>query len=1043
MPEERKLVTVLFADVVGSTEMGLSHDPEVVRASLGRAFEQAREVLESHGGTVEKFIGDAVMAVFGVPAAHDDDPDRAVRAAFALRERLTSDEAGGPALQVRIGVNTGEAVAGTGQTAQFLVTGPAVNAAARLQQAAAPGEIVVGDLTRRLTAGGVEYAAAREIDAKGIGRIAAWPAERVVGDVPEQHRGLPGLRAPLIGRDHELATLVQAHAGLARTGQPHLVTVYGPAGAGKSRLTSELLDAIGRDRVRVGRCLPYGQGITYYAVQLIVRADAGIDIAEPRESAIDKLRATARAACADDPDEAEGVARRVGVLAGLERADEALPEVQPEQLKDELAFGLRRYFERRAATAPLVLVFEDVHWAEPGLLELIEDLAEWARAPLMILCLARPDFRDLRPAWASGAANATAITLAPLTPEDTRRLIAELLAIDDLPESVRDEVVTRAEGNPLYVEEFLRMLMETGRIEKRGQRWVATAAIASVEVPPTLQGLITARLDRVGPEVKSLLQRASLAGRLFSTDALTALADGEKPDPALLRDAIRRDLLIEADERALGSGRVFRFKHVLIRDVAYGTLPKAERSRLHDRYGRWLETSLGDRRHEIADIVAFHAEQAFLFARELGAASAADLGSRALDLLLEAAHNAYDRVDEHAALNLYERAGVVAAQVEAAPAERAEIAGRRLLLRDRLSTDRVPLSEIDSAIEIARAARPNHALSELLGLRAHAAVDVSDVPLAQRLLDEALAAARELGDPDLVTEVMFQRAFAAYYGGDAEGLHRLLLEAREYALSSGSRKGIGKIIFWLGKSSLMRGDVSAMDRFHQEAMTKIPYRSKFYRAIEHFSTAWNHRDLGAYASALAELEPALALFREVGQPSFIASAQWGRGENLIELGRHEEARDALAEAVDLFVRRGQRGQIPEVRARLARALVHLGRLDEAREQAEAARSIAMETDIESRYIAAVAVGEVRDAEGDLDAAEAAFREAIDVSAGTGFGYVTALSREQYGAYLVRHGRADEARAQLEKARAFWHDPLAERHRARIDALLRQTAPLTA
>jgi class 3 adenylate cyclase len=230
VPEERKLVTVLFADIVGSTEMGLSHDPEVVRASLGQAFESASEILRAHGGTVEKFIGDAIMAVFGVPAAHDDDPDRAVRAAFALRDKITSaDDIDGPPLRVRIGVNTGEAVAGSGETTQFLVTGPAVNAAARLQQAAAPGEIVVGDLTHRITAAGVGYGAAREIEAKGIGRLVAWPAERVFGDVPEQHRGLPGLRAPLIGRDHELRTLVQAYEGVEKDGRPHLLTVYDDA----------------------------------------------------------------------------------------------------------------------------------------------------------------------------------------------------------------------------------------------------------------------------------------------------------------------------------------------------------------------------------------------------------------------------------------------------------------------------------------------------------------------------------------------------------------------------------------------------------------------------------------------------------------------------------------------------------------------------------------------------------------------------------------------------------------------------------------------
>jgi len=688
--------------------------------------------------------------------------------------------------------------------------------------------------------------------------------------VPEQHRGLPGLRAPLIGRDHELRTLVQAHAGLAHSGQPHLVTLYGPAGSGKSRLTMELLQAIGTERVRRGRCLPYGEGITYYAVQLILREDAGLGIADPRDVAIAKLRAAARAAFGDEVEDADAVARRVAVLAGIERADEALPEVQPGDLREELIFGLRRYLERRAATSPLVLVFEDVHWAEPGLLDLIESLAEWSRAPLLLLCLARPDFREVRPAWGSRAANASAITLAPLSSDETRRLIAELLAIDDLPEQVRSEVVTRAEGNPLYVEEFLRMLMETGRIEKRGDRWTASPSIATVEVPPTLQGLITARLDRVEPEVKALLQRASLAGRLFSTDALTALADGARPDPALLRDAIRRDLLVEADERALGSGRVFRFKHVLIRDVTYSTVPKSERSRLHDRYGRWLEATLGDRRHEIADIIAFHAEQAFLFARELGASGSADLGRRALDLLLEAARSADERMDPYASSNLYGRAGVVADAVGATPAERAEIVGRSVLARDDLGTARASADELAEAIRLARAAAPNRVLPDLLIRSLFFARQREDHTTAQRIIDEALAAARASGDVDLITEAMWQRAFQGYWVNDIGELYRRLLEAHEHVKATGSKRG-GVILFWLGKAALYQGDLTAEARYVDEAISSLPYRSKFFRAIEHFSRASLALDVGDYEAASEGARQANALFREMGTPNWIGS----------------------------------------------------------------------------------------------------------------------------------------------------------------------------
>ncbi|MDQ6858107.1 MAG: AAA family ATPase [Chloroflexota bacterium] len=1042
MPEERKLVTVLFADIVGSTEMGLSHDPEVVRASLGQAFESASRILRSHGGTVEKFIGDAVMAVFGVPAAHDDDPDRAVRAAFALRDGLTSaHDAEGPALRVRIGVNTGEAVAGSAESAQFLVTGPAVNAAARLQQAAAPGEIVVGDLTKRLTAGGVVYGAVREVDAKGIGRMAAWPAESVIGDVPEQHRGLPGLRAPLIGRDHELRTLVQAYDGVAKDGRPHLITVYGPAGAGKSRLTTEFFEAIGTDRVRVGRCLPYGEGITYYAVQLIVRADAGIGIADPRDVAIGKIQRAAREAFGNDVEDADAVAKRVSVLAGIERAEEVLPEVRPDQLREELALGLRRYIERRAASSPLVLVFEDVHWAEPGLLDLVEDLAEWGRAPLLLLCLARPDFRELRPTWGSAAANATAVTLAPLSSDDTRRLIAALLAIDDLPEQVRSDVVTRAEGNPLYVEEFLRMLMESGRIEQRDGRWIANASIATVEVPPTLQGLIAARLDRVEPEVKALLQKASLAGRLFSTDALTALGDGARPDGELLRNAIRRDLLVEADERALGSGRVFRFKHVLIRDVAYASVPKAERSRLHDRYGRWLEAGLGDRRHEVADIVAFHAEQAFLFARELRPSGAADLGRRALDLLLEAAASAYEREDTHAALNLYERARSVAAAIGATPIENALIAGRIVLVRDALGAARPAVADVDAAIEVATAVAPNTVLPELLALRARLLVDGSGPAAVRPILLQALEAARQTGDADLITQALFEVAFNHYYAAELVDMRRVLTEAREHVKRSGSKR-TGLILFWLGRAAVFQGDLTAASSLVDESIAALPYRSKWFRGIEHVARASRAWQQGDPATVLVEATSGQALFREVGQPSFIASAGWTMGEAMLDLGDPAGAREVLTEALDLFTRRGQRGQIPEVQARLARALVRLGDVAGARTHAEAAAAIAMPSDLESRFISAIALAEVREAEGDHVEADRLFRDAVDFIEPSGMGTALAETREQYARFLIRQGRPGEARAQLEMARAFWSDPLATRHRERIDALLATTRPRT-
>jgi class 3 adenylate cyclase len=362
MPEERKLVTVLFADIVGSTSLTGAHDAEVVQAAMDAAFARIAPVIRSHGGSVEKFIGDAVMSVFGVPAAHDDDAQRGVRAAFAIRDAVAG--AGGPLpLEVRVGVNTGEAVARTDVADQRMVTGIAVNFAQRLQSAAQPGEILVGEVTHDLTKGAVRYGSPRTVQAKGIGDATAFVAEALLDATPEQHRGLQGLRASLIGRDRELRMLNEVYARTRETREPHLVTVYGPAGAGKSRLVDEFAGTVSKDRVRRGRCLPYGEGITYYPLQQILREDAGIEPEDTRDSAVAKLRAATSSAMGAD--ERDPVFDRLRVLAGLAEVDEALADVPRDQLNEELRWGLRRYFERRAATDPLVIVFEDIHWAEP------------------------------------------------------------------------------------------------------------------------------------------------------------------------------------------------------------------------------------------------------------------------------------------------------------------------------------------------------------------------------------------------------------------------------------------------------------------------------------------------------------------------------------------------------------------------------------------------------------------------------------------------------------------------------------------------------
>jgi len=1034
MTEERKLVTVLFADIVGSTRLGQELDAEVVRESLARTFDAARTVLEAHGGTVEKFIGDAVMAVFGVPTAHDDDADRAVRAAFALRDRVAALAKDGIPFEVRIGVNTGEAVAGTGGGAQFLVTGPVVNLGARLEQAAGTGEILVGPLTHRITSRGIRYDPPREIEAKGIGRVAAFAARSLVSAVPEQHRGIEGLHAPLIGRDRELRMLNEAFGRVGAEGTPSLVTVFGAAGAGKSRLLGEFTGTLDPAQLRIGRCLPYGEGITFYPIQQILRADAGIGLTTPRAEAVAALRtAVARFTGLDD---AASVAQRLEVVLGLSEAPEALPDVPPEDLMEELRWGVRRYLERRA-TAPLVLVFEDVHWAEQALIELIEHLAEWARAPLLLICLARPDFREIRPAFGLSAPNATAITLSPLGSDDTRVLIRELLAVDALSEEVRADVVTRAEGNPLYIEEFLRTLIETGHIAHREGKWVATGELRPVEVPPTLHGLITARLDRVAPEVKQLLHAASIVGRLFSTSALGAIA-GTAPSLELLREAARRDLIVEADERAPGEGRVHRFRHALFREVAYGTIPKAERLRMHDNYGRWLETTLGERAEEFQEIVGYHAEQAYRYATELGRGTVPELGHRALALLVAAADRAKARDDPHAAWKLFERAAEIADAIGAERSVRAHARGFALLgALGYTPADDASDRALDNSIALARAAGPSAVLVELLAWKA---MDVfnrkADVDAAKLIANELPDIARATGDMDLLAIALGTCGLLAYWWTDREAEEQFLLAAVAAGRQGKSvRSARLPLLLLAQRAQRYSGDFASAAEYERqvgELLVGTSLMAKMRVARTQGQSAFSRGD---FATAIVQAERALTAAREIGAPVAIAFDEWILGEALLMHDDVVSARDTLEHAAEIMKDLHARGQIPAVSALSARARLRLGDYDAARAHLADAIAALMPLDIECHQSTRIAEAELAVMDGDPVSAERILRDELARIEPSGYGFDIAMLRIALGELLVSEGRFAEARAVLAKARAFFADPLARGWQERIDALL--------
>src|SRR5512132_1180938 len=597
---ERKLATVLFVDLVDSTGLVSGADPEVVRQRVNRYFDDVSRCIRMHGGTVEKFAGDAVMAAFGVPLAHEDDAERALRAALQIVPAVT--ELG---LKVRIGVEAGEVVVEDAEST--FATGEAVNLAARLQQAAPEDGILMGPAVRRLADGRVVAEPSEPVPVAG--RPEPLPSWRLVEITSQPGRALAA--APFVGRDVELDLLHNTYARAVRDRRAHLVTVFGEPGIGKSRLIREFAEGIERATILRGRSLPFGEGVTYWALAEMVKQSAGISDDDPVAEAFDKLRA-----CCESDAIADLLATAAGLLGASER----------EHKREELLWAARAWAEEFALMQPLVLVFEDIHWAEEPLLHVIEHIARAVRdAPLLIICVTRPELLELKPSWGGGNLRATAIELAPLTPDESEQLAEGLQPDGALAPEQRALVLEKAEGNPLFLEETVRMLAESG-----GDGNV---------IPDTIHALIAARIDALPPDQKQLLQRASVIGRVFWHGALEQLAP--ELDAATLLDALIDRELVLAEERSTIAGeRAFRFKHILIAEVAYEGVSKARRAELHELFARWLHDRTGD---ELMEIRAYHLDRAVCLREELEGAAPEELRLRAATALEGAGKRALNR----------------------------------------------------------------------------------------------------------------------------------------------------------------------------------------------------------------------------------------------------------------------------------------------------------------------------------------------------------------------------------------------------------------
>jgi len=648
--EARKTVTVVFCDVTGSTALGEQLDPESLRRVMTRYFEEMRDALERHGGTVEKFIGDAVMAVFGIPTVHEDDALRAVRAANEMRTALGSlntelERERGVTIEIRLGVNTGEVMAGDPTTRQALVTGDAVNVAARLEDAASPGEVLISEVTYRLVRDAVRVEPVGSLTLKGrAGRLSTYRLLEVSPGAPAHARRFD---APMVGRERQLDQLNRAFEAAVADRTCHLFTVLGAAGVGKSRLVLEFLASVsGRAITLRGRCLPYGEGITFWPIVEVVREAAGIGDEDAVLEARNKI-----ASLVETEDRAghivEGVAHAIGLRGAV-----ATP--------DETFWSIRKLLEANARRAPLIVVLEDIHWGQPTFLDLVEHISDWTQdAPILLVCLARQDLLDQRTTWGGGKLNATTVHLEPLSENESEELIDSLLGKAGLDTEARSRLTDAAGGNPLFVEEMISMLIDEGLLDREEDRWVATGDISEVPVPPSIQALLAARLDQLDLEERVVIERASVEGAVFHRSAVMELSPEHIRTVADERlAALLHSQLIRPDRSSFVGDEAFRFRHVLIRDAAYQALPKQLRAELHERFAGWLGRAAGDRIQEHEEILGYHLEQAYSYRMELGPTGEREreLALRAAGYLSAAARRATARIDMPAAVGLYGRA---------------------------------------------------------------------------------------------------------------------------------------------------------------------------------------------------------------------------------------------------------------------------------------------------------------------------------------------------------------------------------------------------
>ena len=1021
--EERKVITALFTDIVGSTATAEKLDPEDVRARLAAYYARVRRELESYGGSVEKFIGDAVVALFGAPVAHEDDPQRAVHAALAITRAVAklNEEDAWLNLHIRTAVHTGEAIVVIGgAVSEGMATGDVMNTAARLQGGAPVDGIVVSEATFRATAHAFEYRSGEPVQAKGKSEpLLIW---EVVGEKAIASRPRPWRR--LVGREREIEELWSAWER-AGEGPSQLVTVLGAPGIGKSRLLVELSNRVPEDvAMHWGRCLSYGEGITYWPLTEIVRDAAGIASDDDSESAARKLGALLERLPTEDGDQLRTIAAALSNLLGAATTPEGT--YSAEQIgQSELHWGIRRFFELLSNERPLVLVLEDLHWAEPTMLDLVRGLLE-CDCPLLVAATARPELGDEHPDFVRPLERRHVVRVEPLDDDQSLALAQELVGDSGVDPSRLSAVLSKAGGNPLFVEETIRMLADAGLLHEG-------VDLESLAVPESLQTLIGSRLDALPVGEKSVAQQASVVGGYFWRGAVAHLARTSDGLDGRLDELERRDVIHHRDESSIAGDREYQFEHILIRDVAYERLPRGRRAELHVRFSEWIG-GLPSGEHELVEILAHHLEQACKLARQIQQSPVPPPVAEAVAALMRSAEKAKSRDGMREADRFYARALELTGEDH--PELVAELRLGRALAQGALGNQQVAREGYEqaaqAAVEVGRSDLRCRALLALANSdqRQGLAAD------ARGRLAEAETLIAELDERSLEIRLRFESAnLQSWFDADPERAASLLREAQELADGLGdedlrieARMRLASILFNMG-------DLSGAER----ALTDGAALAGATGSV---------RDDARIGSLLAYVK----YFRDPPEAEKLAlqALDWLErvGDSYLELqnlrvlakcallrGDPQGAEEHLARAMPLALE-SSGWVLTEIYRYLIEATVEQGRLDDARKLVGVATRDVPGEDPYARAATRISAGIVAAAAADAAAAVSEFTEAVAILEDNAFVTDLAEARLALGRALARLGDRAGAREELERARTLFAGMGADAVVGQIDAELR-------